>query len=145
MSHAAVREDVEAFSKDWVQLWMVDSSVFEKRRSVEYNVDSDPIGIVEGHQGSSIRLEDWVARIRSDSCLRPPDPAKSNDPLTRQPLTIMPHPGTAYIYQGETRIGMMTWSEEGLDEIVVYGASPRVVAVAEDVAKQLGGRFRRLQ
>jgi hypothetical protein len=104
--------------------------------------DSDPIGVVEGETGAPIRLEDWVAYIVSDSRLRPPNAVRSVNPFSREPLTVVPHPGTAYVLEGEMRVGMMAWSEEGVDEIVVYGASPPVLALAKEVAEHLGGRFR---
>jgi hypothetical protein len=104
--------------------------------------DSDPIGVVGGEDGSPVRLDDWAALIESDPRLDRPEPVQSTNPFTRQPLTIDPHPGTAYVLEGETRVGMMAWSEEGEDEIVVYGSSPSVVALAKEVADYLGGRFR---
>jgi len=129
-----------------VRSWMVASLAFDEMAGVtmEYEAEADPIGVVEGQEGSSIRLADWVARIQSDPRLRPPDPVPSVNPFDRRPMTITPHPGTVYVWEEKHRIGMMAWSEEGLDEIVVYGASPQVVAIAEEVARDLGGRFRRL-
>ena len=59
-------------------------------------------------------------------------------------MTIAPHPGTVYVLEGELRIGMMAWSEEGLDGIVAYGNPSQVVRVAEEAAQQLGGIFRSL-
>jgi hypothetical protein len=109
-----------------------------------YDADADPVGIIEGKEGSPIRLDDWVARIDGDARLRRPDQVRATDPLSGKPLTISPHPGTAYVWESAAPIGLMTWSEEGLDEIVVYGALPRVISVAEEVAQHLGGRFRPL-
>jgi hypothetical protein len=106
--------------------------------------ESDPVGVVEGEAGSPIRLEDWVAWVGRDSRLKPPEPIRAVNPFNREPLTIAPHPGTAYVLAGDSQIGMMAWSEEGVDGIVVYGTAPSVLAVAEEVAKELGGRFRRL-
>ena len=111
---------------------------------MEQFVDSDPIGVVEGESGSPVRLDAWVACIVSDPRLQPPDPVQAVNPFTRQPLTIAPHPGTAYISERGARIGMMAWSEEGAEEIVVYGASPGVIALAKEVAEHLGARFRLL-
>jgi hypothetical protein len=107
-------------------------------------MNSDPVGVVEGEAGTPIRLDDWVACIARDPRLRSPEPVESINPFTRQPLTIAPHPGTAYVVQERARIGMLAWSEDGADEIVVYGTSPLVLALAQEVAKQLGGRFRAL-
>lgn len=106
--------------------------------------NSDPLGVVEGEDGSPIRLDDWVAWITRDPRLRRPDPVRAVNPFNRHPLTIAPHPGTAYVVDGGSRIGMMAWSEEGVDEIVVYGSSSTVIEVAKEVAKYLGGRFRLL-
>ena len=109
-----------------------------------YIGDSDPVGVVEGDAASPISEEAWSALISSDARLRAPAPVLSVDPFSQEPLEIAPHPGTAYIWNEGSAVGMMTWSEEGLDEIVVYGASPVVVALAEEVARLLGGRFRAL-
>lgn len=101
-----------------------------------------PIGVIDGQTGSPICLENWVRWIQRDPRLRPPDPVQSVDPFRRTPMVIVPHPGTAYVVEEEVRVGLMAWSEEGVDEIVVYGVSPVVLAVAKDVAEHLGGRFR---
>lgn len=111
---------------------------------MEYEADSDPVGVIEGQEGSPIRLEDWVAWIGGDARLRCPDPVHTTNPFNKRPLTINPHPGDAFVWEGAVRIGLMSWSVEGLNEIVVYGASPQVTSVAEEVAQHLGGRFRRL-
>lgn len=102
----------------------------------------EPIGVVEGGRESPIRLEQWVAWILGDARLRPPEPVVGTNPFDRRPLTVAPQPGTAYVLEGTARVGMMAWSEEGLDQIVVYGRSEHVVAVAREVAEGLGARFR---
>ena len=108
------------------------------------SISSAPIGIVEGEAGSPIRLKDWSDWIASDPRLLRPDPVQSVNPFNREPLVIAPHPGTAYVVEGGLRVGMMAWSEDGSDEIVVYGNSALVPAIAKEVAEQLGGRFRLL-
>ncbi|MGC4094757.1 MAG: hypothetical protein QM756_43930 [Polyangiaceae bacterium] len=106
--------------------------------------DSDPIGVVEGQASKPIRLDDWIAWIARDSRLQPPDAVQSVNPFSREVLIIAPHPGTAYVLEKQAQVGMMAWSEEGSDEIVVYGRTPPVLALAAEVAKELGGRFRLL-
>lgn len=109
-----------------------------------YVEDSDPIGIVEGNAATPISLQAWAALIASDARLRAPQPVRSVNPFNQQGLEIAPHRGTAYVWENGSAIGMMTWSEEGLDEIVVYGASPVVIALAKEIAQRLGGGFRSL-
>ena len=111
---------------------------------MEAFMDSDPIGVVEATVDSAISMDDWIVWIASDPRLQPPDPVQSINPFSRQPLTVAPHPGTAYVLEEGARMGLMAWSEEGVDEIVVYGTSPAVLALAREVAKNLGGRFRLL-
>jgi len=111
---------------------------------MEYDADADPVGVIEGQEGSPIHLDDWVACIGGDARLRRPEPVGTTNPFSGLPLTINPHPGTAFVWEGAVRIGLMSWSTEGLDEIVVYGALPQVIVVAEEFARHLGGRFRRL-
>lgn len=72
-------------------------------------------------------LEDWVARIGGDARLRRPDPIHTTNPFNGRPLTINPLPGIAFVWKGAVRIGMMSWSTEGLDEIVVNGAPLQVI------------------
>lgn len=129
-----------------VQLWMVGTSGSKAERveAMEQFSDSDPIGVVEGEPEAPVRLEAWIACIETDPRLQPPEPVQSVNPFTRQPLTIAPHPGTAYIAEKGDRIGMMAWSEEGAEEIVVYGSAPGLIALAKEVAEHLGGRFRLL-
>jgi len=67
------------------------------------------------------------------------------NPFNKRDIEIAPDSGTAYVWENGSVIGMMTWSEEGLDEIVVYGASPLVLDLANKVALQLGGHVDRLR
>lgn len=104
------------------------------------------LGVIDSGRSLPIRIQDWLAVIANDSRLRVPDPVESTNPFSGDVLTITPHPGTAYVMDGQSRVGMMSWSEEeDADGIVVYGDSPAVLAVAKEVADRLGGRFRRLE
>lgn len=109
---------------------------------MEEFANSDPVGVVEGDAGRPLRLDEWVAWIAADRRLQVPSPIHSVNPFKKTPLIIDLHPGTAYVMADNSRIGMMAWSEDGADEIVVYGSSPIVLAVAKDIAKQLDARFR---
>lgn|GEM_PF-2845476 len=112
---------------------------------LKYVCDFDAIGVVQGDSGSPISLQNWVQFIATHPQLRAPESVRSVNPFNKRDIEIAPDSGTAYVWENGSVIGMMTWSEEGLDEIVVYGASPLVLDLANKVALQLGGHVDRLR
>lgn len=101
-----------------------------------------PIGVITGTEARPIRYDDWVALIRIDGRLQLPAARERVSPRTGLSRVIQPNPSIALLVHDGVEVGLMGWSEEeGVDEVVVYGASPHVVDVATDVAAALGGEF----
>jgi hypothetical protein len=102
------------------------------------------LGTVTAHPDPpGIDLERWRQLIAAHPSLEPVAPKLGVNPFTREPFTYSSHPGTAWVVIGGRQAGMMSWAEDGTNQIAVWGESDAIDEIATQVAVQLGGAYGR--
>ena len=91
----------------------------------------------------NVDLKRWIDLILRHPSLTQVNPAPGVAPFTKKPLECRPHPGTAHVVLEGTKVGMMTWAEDGSSQIAVWAASCFVEKIATEVAAELGCVFER--
>jgi hypothetical protein len=90
-----------------------------------------------------VDLERWKQVIAGHPNLAPVSPRVGINPFTKGPFTYRPHPGTAWVVVDGEEVGMMSWAEDGTNQITVWGDSGAADDIAVGVAGQLGGEYQR--
>jgi len=105
-------------------------------------MDHDIIGeIVREPDAPGIDNRRWIDLIRAHPNLVPPEPREAISPFTKKRMVIKPLPDVARVIIDGEEVGTMSWSMDESNLIYVFGEPRRVVPLAQEIARSLGGRF----
>src|SRR3954462_8043889 len=103
----------------------------------------DIIGeIVREPDPPGIDNQEWIELIREHPYLVPPEPREAISPFTKKRMVIKPLPDVARVIIDGVEVGAMSWSMDDSNFIYVFGEPRRVVPLAQEIARSLGGQFR---
>src|SRR4029077_21220626 len=90
-----------------------------------------------------IDLERWKLLIAMHPNLAPVPSREGVNPFTKGTHTYRAHPGNAHVVVAGSKIGTMSWAQDGTNRIAVEGDARLVEPIAIEVASELGGVYRR--
>jgi hypothetical protein len=102
------------------------------------------LGTIEPAAGDAMHRDGWIALIGSHPSLAPVQPRQGINPFTKLPDIYQAATDSAIVLPDDAKEGAIHWAMDDSHRLVVWPlpmARARVVAVAEDVASRLGGRF----
>lgn len=108
-------------------------------------MDFDFIGeIVREPDPPGIDKHRWIDLIREHPRLVPPEPREGINPFTKKRMTIKPLPDVARVVVDSREVGVMSWAMDESNLINVFGDQVFVVPLAQEIARSLDGRFKKV-
>jgi hypothetical protein len=92
---------------------------------------------------TAVDLDRWTQLIARHPNLAPVPAREGLNPFTGAPFMYRADPGDANVVVAGTKVGTMTWAQDGTNRIAVNGDAGLVEPVALEVASELGGVYRR--
>ena len=83
----------------------------------------------------------WMALIATRDDLVLPQPRTAVNPFTKKPITTNPPKDSAIVFVDGKQVGAFDWSQNEENIISVWGDLDCVRKIAEEIARELGGRF----
>jgi hypothetical protein len=108
-------------------------------------VDHNIIGeIVREPDPPGIDNRRWIDLIREHPHLIPPEPREAISPFTKKRMVIKPLPDVARVIIDGVEVGAMSWSMDDSNLIHVFGEPRSVIPLAQEIARTLDGRFKKV-
>jgi len=102
------------------------------------------LGTIEPAAGDAMHRDGWIALIDAHPSLAPVQPRQGINPFTKLPHIYQAAPDSAIVLLDDAKEGAIHWAMDDSHRLLVWSmpnSRARVVAVAQDVASILGGRF----